>query len=200
MLDLIFIYFVISCPCLLYAFKVLCVLADHNNHACDPHQKRLWRIPTGRHPAVICKECRLKNHLLLLLLLLLRLLMDSTPFSIWQVVPGGIDALVSTMELNAITFWKNMVKHESRRRRHIKTNLDKKWIILQSTHLQNEPCIHLVSLQDSSYDKCWSEEATSKIPNFLDLFHMHYYASPTYSFNSTTWACSQLQVSSQACS
>jgi hypothetical protein len=38
-----------------------------------------------------------------------------------------------------------MVKHESRRRRHIKTNLDKKWIILQSTHLQNEPCIHLVS-------------------------------------------------------
>jgi hypothetical protein len=54
---------------------------------------------------VICKECRLKNHiLLLLLLLLLRLLMDSTPFSIWQVVPGGIDALVSTMELNAITF------------------------------------------------------------------------------------------------
>ncbi len=61
---------------------------------------------------------------------------------------GGIDALVSTMELNAITFWKNMVKHERRRRRrrHIKTNLDKKWIMLQSTHLQNEPCIHLISV------------------------------------------------------
>jgi hypothetical protein len=79
-------------------FLKSCV-SDHNDHACDTHQKHLL---ADTHPAVICKECRLKNHLLLLLLL--TLVMDLTPFSIWQVVPGGIDALVSTMELNAITF------------------------------------------------------------------------------------------------
>ncbi len=114
---------------------------------------------------------------------------------------GGIDALVSTMELNAITFWKNMVKHESRRRRHIKTNLDKKWIMLLSTHLQNEPCIHLVcQLQDNLYDKWWSEEATSKNTQFPGpVPHALLFASPTYSFKSTTCACSQFQVSSQAC-